>query len=117
MDGSNFSRLTAFSVAHNDFSQWRRRFRDDCTVCPLSEQNTVQIQVFLYVGRQSASCFDPQTLENQDGIVADGEAVLFFHRADLLHQFGRGAALIELHVHLVGLPLADERLRFRLAGA
>lgn len=109
--------LTAFSVAHHDFPQRRGCFRDDFAVSPLPEQNTVQIQVFFSVGRQLALCFGFQTLENQNGIVADGEAILFFHCADLLHQFGCGASFVELHVHFVGHPLADERWLFWLAGA
>ena len=34
--------------------------------------------------------------------------VLSFHLAHLLHQFGGAASFVELHIHLVDSPSADE---------
>lgn len=58
-----------------------------------------------------------QALEDQGGVGADAERVLTFHLADLFHQCGRAMLFVELHIHLVDGPGAEERVGVVPAGA
>ena len=58
-----------------------------------------------------------QIIESQQGVWTDDDGILLFHLADLFHQFGRAAPFIELDIHLVDRPSADNRIRFLRAGA
>ena len=45
-------------------------------------------KVALLVSSHTAYLFHFQTIENQHRIFVDGEVIVFFHLADLLHHFG-----------------------------
>ena len=99
------------SVAHNDFSQRRGRAGNDLPLLPLSKERSITEERAISVNGETATQFRVLRFENQEGVLADVDAVLPFKLASLPHHFGCGATFVEADVYLVGLPLADEGVR------
>ena len=89
----------------------------DPPIAPSAERRTVDEHRAVVAQAEAAFPCLFQALEDQGGVGADAERVLTFHLADLFHQCGRAMLFVELHIHLVDGPGAEERVRLRLAGA